>query len=225
VFFVLSGYLITGLLVKEMDTKGRINFLQFYARRARRLLPAAATMLLVVLAAARLLLPPLEQHLLVTPALSTALYSSNIFFAHRSTDYLAFDALNNPLLHTWSLAVEEQFYLFWPLLVMLGIRHRPADQNRRRLWMVLGTVTVISFAGCVWLSRTAQPWAFFGSPARAWEFAVGGLPGGATETFGRTCRRPHDGHQLRVHSALPRRNPLRTGARSSPFRPGAGGFA
>lgn len=171
VFFVLSGYLITGLLAKEMNSTGRINLVQFYARRARRLLPAAATMLLVTLAACRLLFPPFEQHAMATPALSTALYSSNIFFAHRSTDYLASDAATNPLLHTWSLAVEEQFYFIWPLLVMFGMR----TGQKRRLWIVLGIVAATSLAACIWLTKTAQPWAFFGSPARAWEFALGGI--------------------------------------------------
>ncbi|MFL5520737.1 MAG: acyltransferase family protein, partial [Gemmatimonadales bacterium] len=117
VFFVLSGYLITGILVDQVTLRGRVDYVQFYARRMRRLLPAATMTLLVVLTAGAILLGPMER---IEPALSavaTSLYSSNVFFLTRAVDYFAASAETNPLLHTWSLAVEEQFYLVWPLLL------------------------------------------------------------------------------------------------------------
>lgn len=173
VFFVLSGYLITRLLVEELRKTGRIDLLQFYARRARRLLPAAAVVLVCTMAASLLLLSPLEQQNFAGSALATSLYASNLWFAKNATDYLAAPPDYNPFLHTWSLAVEEQFYLVWPMFVLLvGWRWRGAT---RRLAIAMAVLAATSFIGSVWLTTFAQPWAFFGSPTRAWEFALGGI--------------------------------------------------
>ena len=175
IFFVLSGYLITGLLKREIDTRGRIRFCAFYARRARRLLPAAASMVVVTLLAARLVYSPQELVALAKDAITTSLYASNLWFAHISTNYLAADATKSPLLHTWSLAVEEQFYLVWPALTLLayrGIRSRP---SRTRLIFAMGILLLVSLLLCQWLTSMAQPWAFFSSGSRAWEFAAGGI--------------------------------------------------
>lgn len=175
VFFVISGYLITGLLMKEMETTGRISFLQFYARRSRRLLPAAALVLLSTLGAGFFTLAPVEQSALAKTAITTALYCSNFRFIHQKTDYLAADANADPLLHTWSLAVEEQFYIFWPLLVMLGMRAASRSKQRRNMYLLMSIIAAVSFAASLYLTRHAQPWAFFSSPTRAWEFALGAL--------------------------------------------------
>lgn len=171
VFFVLSGYLITGLLVKEMETKGRINLPAFYARRARRLLPASALALFVTVIATYVIYSPVEQSGLPQSAFATASYVSNLYFARTATDYLRAGAETNPLLHTWSLSVEEQFYLVWPLLVMLALRRG----GKRRLISVMIAVASLSFALSIWLTLVRQPWAFFSSPTRAWEFAIGGM--------------------------------------------------
>ena len=171
VFFVLSGYLITGLLVDEWSRKGRIDFKRFYARRARRLLPGAALMLLATLIVGRIVFSPLEQQLFAGTAIATSAYVSNLWFAHSATDYLAGNSDLNPFLHTWSLGVEEQFYLVWPALVAL-IAHT-FRHNRRALVTAMAFLAAVSLAMCIWLTRVSQPWAFFGSPARAWEFAVG----------------------------------------------------
>ncbi len=176
VFFVLSGYLITRLLVREIDHTGRISFVEFYARRARRLLPAAAVVVVGTLVAGRFLYSPLEEQELAKGALATALYISNFFFAGRSTDYLAFDVHANPLLHTWSLAVEEQFYLLWPLLILFLV-HRCGGTRRSRMMAAMAVVALLSLASCVLMTRIAQPWAFFTTPFRAWEFALGGIAG------------------------------------------------
>src|SRR5215471_3502329 len=115
VFFVLSGYLITGLLLKEIQTTGHLRLANFYGRRARRLLPAAALTLAVTCLASYWLLSPVEQMLLPTSAIATATYTSNIYFAKKATLYLPRVTDANPFLHTWTLSVEEQFYLAWPL--------------------------------------------------------------------------------------------------------------
>lgn len=174
VFFVLSGYLITWLLVHEVETTGALDFFEFYARRARRLLPAVAALLVVITGASAVLYSPLEQLRVAKTAVATAAYLSNVYFAKGAMDY--FGAVNetNPLLHTWSLSVEEQFYLVWPLLVFLAHRARGGFSPRRLLgWMTV--VAVLSFGLSVYVTATAQPLAFFHSPLRAWEFAAGAL--------------------------------------------------
>ncbi|HEX6373824.1 MAG TPA: acyltransferase family protein [Longimicrobium sp.] len=175
VFFVLSGYLITGLLLGEVERRGRLDLVQFYARRARRLLPAAVLVVLATVLAAGLIYAPMEQRGLANTAFATSFYASNLWFAFLATDYLGSHAAPSPLLHTWSLAVEEQFYLFWPLLVALAVRGAQGATRRARLAAVTVLVGAASFAGALWLSLIAQPWAFFGSPTRAWEFALGAL--------------------------------------------------
>jgi peptidoglycan/LPS O-acetylase OafA/YrhL len=178
IFFVLSGYLITWLLVWEVESKGTLSLMGFYARRARRLLPALGFLLFMTALVGFALYSPLEQRVLATTSFSTAAYVSNLYFARAATDYLGAEAETNPLLHTWSLSVEEQFYLVWPLLVMLALGATPWQMrtaNRRRLLLWMVAVSLVSFALSVWLTSTRQPFAFFLSPLRGWEFAVGGL--------------------------------------------------
>ncbi|HWE52161.1 MAG TPA: acyltransferase family protein [Bryobacteraceae bacterium] len=172
IFFVLSGYLITGLLVNEMSGTGRIDFLKFYARRARRLLPASAVMLITTIAVVQIILPPYEQHRIADSAVATAGYFSNLYFLRQGSDYFAIPFGSNPLLHTWSLAVEEQFYLVWPVLIALALSWK---RSRTVLAFFIAGISCLSLAGCLWLSEVRQPWAFFGSPARAWEFGAGAL--------------------------------------------------
>ena len=174
VFFVLSGYLITGLLVAEIGATGRVDFAAFYARRARRLLPAAFTVLVATMLIGRVVYAPVEHRDLANSGLATALYVSNIHFARSATDYLA-EADTNPLLHTWSLAVEEQFYLFWPALVLLALAGRGRRIRPARLAATMVVMGAASLALCVWLTGESQPWAFFLLPTRAWEFAIGAL--------------------------------------------------
>ena len=172
VFFVLSGYLITGILLRQVMDTGRVDYVQFYARRMRRLLPAATLTLLIILIAGALLLGPMERIEPSLSAIATALYSSNGFFLTRAVDYFAAASETNPLLHTWSLAVEEQFYLVWPWLIVVGWK---VGRSRRGLAALIAIFSVVSFAGCVLLTYRRQPWAFFGTPARAWEFGLGGI--------------------------------------------------
>jgi peptidoglycan/LPS O-acetylase OafA/YrhL len=172
VFFVISGYLITGLLLREIEQTGRLSLAGFYARRARRLLPASALVLLCTILACSLFLSPLQQYRLGDSGTYTALYISNFWFLHQSIDYFAPSIATNPFLHTWSLAVEEQFYLVWPAIVLLGMR---GLRSRRGLLAVMVFITLASLAVSVWLSERLAPVAFFSPFARAWEFAIGGI--------------------------------------------------
>ena len=171
-FFVVSGYLITGLLVEEVARHKTIALADFYARRIRRLLPASVVMLLVVMIAASFILSPFEQTILSRSATAMVAYVSNVYFARGSSDYFAPIAAENPLLHTWSLGVEEQFYFIWPILILLIFKW---GRSRKTLSVVMITIIVLSFLAEVHLTRTNQPLAFFLMPCRAWEFAVGSL--------------------------------------------------
>jgi peptidoglycan/LPS O-acetylase OafA/YrhL len=172
VFFTLSGYLITSLIVREFGGTGGFDFVGFYARRARRLLPAAAVMFFVVLGVAAVELPPLEQFRISRAAIPVAAYAGNIFFLREATNYFAPGITTNPLLHTWSLAVEEQFYLIWP--VFIAIAFGRARSPRRLVWFmaILSAGSLLAFIGLIPRHRSH---AFYGIYARAWEFGAGGL--------------------------------------------------
>jgi peptidoglycan/LPS O-acetylase OafA/YrhL len=172
IFFVLSGYLITRLLVSEVERDGRLNVLQFYARRLRRLLPASALTLAVTLAAGSLLFAPGELDFAARAGRASAVYLGNVFFAINAADYFAPRVELNPLVHMWSLAVEEQFYLFWPLLIASGLVW---IRSRRALIAFMMAMTAASLAACIVLTAADATTAFYLLPTRAWEFGAGGL--------------------------------------------------
>ena len=171
VFYVISGFLITGLLRREILATARIDFVSFYARRARRLLPAALLVIAVTVVASALVLSRLRLPDVAGDAAAAAAYVANYRFAISSTDYLASAAAPSPLLHYWSLGVEEQFYLVWPLLIVLGVR---LVSIRRLAWLIV-PVALGSLALSIAWTDIAAPWAFFSLPTRAWELAVGAL--------------------------------------------------
>ena len=173
VFFVLSGYLITGLLLRELRATGRLSLAGFYARRSRRILPAAALVLVATVVASALLLPPVRVPGIAVDGVWAALFSANIHFALQATDYLQAELAPSPLVHYWSLGVEEQFYLLWPALLLLA-RRGGADVVRRA-GIAVALVVVASFALSLHLTATNIPWAFFSLPARAWELGLGAL--------------------------------------------------
>jgi len=178
VFFVLSGFLITGLLLDEVAVTGRVSLTRFWARRARRLLPAAALVTLVTLVVGAVVLIPLEQRSLAESARAFALYGSNILFASRSLDYFGRPAARDPLLHTWSLSVEEQFYLFFaPAMLVMAVwaRRRGIEAFTRRFTLIVALGTVASFAGCLLLGERYPVIAFYALPARAWEVGLGAV--------------------------------------------------
>lgn len=173
VFFVLSGYLITRLLVEERVSTGRIDLPAFLARRARRLLPAALVMIVVVALGALWIYPPLERDGLLGAGRAASLYVANLWFALQAVDYLGGHAAANPMLHMWSLGVEEQFYLLWPVALLAAAARWPAPGPHAKLVRFTVAAGGASFVACLWLTSRSQPWAFFGMPVRAWEFALG----------------------------------------------------
>ena len=170
VFFVISGFLITGLLLREARRTGRVSIPRFYARRALRLLPASTVVVVATVAASALWLPPLRLSEIVSDALHTSIYAMNWRLAVVGTDYLSAESAPSPLQHFWSLAVEEQFYLVWPLLLLLVMR-----RGGRGLTTVLVLLTAGSLAVSVWQTRDNAGWAYFGAHTRAWELGAGAL--------------------------------------------------
>ena len=168
VFFVLSGFLITSLLYDELAVKGRIDLGSFWTRRARRLLPAALVMIVAVVAARPLFVPD-SVAALRGDAIATALWSGNWRWALQGTNYFAQGGTPSPLQHTWSLAVEEQFYLVWPL-ALVGCR---VARRRRLLALSLAGIAVSALVTYV-LTRVASPGrVYFGTDTRAQELLVG----------------------------------------------------
>ena len=178
VFFVLSGFLITSLLVHERTSTGVISLGSFYSRRIRRLLPVSSLVAVVTLAASYVWLEPIRVRSLTSDMIATAGFSSNLLFAHRGADYLQSSFPPSPLQHYWSLAVEEQFYVVWPALVFvvcLGISNTSRFTARVRVGVTSGVIAVASFVACMALMNTSQPWAFFAPHTRAFELAFGAL--------------------------------------------------
>lgn len=178
VFFVVSGFLITSLLVAEKTNTGTVSLGAFYARRARRILPVSALVAVASLLASWIWLEPLRLRSLSHDVLAVALFSSNFVFANRGADYLQSALPPSPLQHYWSLAVEEQFYVVWPALVMLvciGVGTQTMRNVRLRVGITSGIAAVVSFIACMTLMNTSQPWAFFSPHTRAFELAIGAL--------------------------------------------------
>ena len=178
IFFVISGFLITAHLVREADRTGRVNLPEFWARRARRLLPASLLVLAASALGTLLVVPTALWQQFLREIGASALYVLNWVLASDSVDYLAADNLASPVQHYWSLSAEEQFYLVWPLLVVLSfaIAARLArGRSHAVLAIVLGVVTAASLVYSIVLTATDPSPAYFVTPARAWEFGLGGL--------------------------------------------------
>lgn len=178
VFFVLSGFLISGLILHEVETARRFNAWTFYARRLKRLLPALLVVLLLVSAVAWLLASPLQQREDAAAGQAAALWLSNFYFSARIVNYFSAGLGGNLFLHTWSLAVEEQFYLIWPwlLLFFLGVwSWQGAPFSRKRLAIGLAFLAVASLLLGAYWANTAVEAGFYLMPGRMWEFALGAL--------------------------------------------------
>ena len=168
VFFVISGYLITSIVAGEI-ANGRFSLVSFYERRARRILPALTAVILATIAVGWFVLLPTEMTGLGQSIVATAFFMSNVYFTV-TLDYFAPAAEFVPLLHTWSLAVEEQFYLFFPPLLML----LAARQWWRPLWIVAG-LSLLSFAVAVVALPLKPDWVFYLIFFRAWELGAGAM--------------------------------------------------
>jgi len=187
VFFVISGFLITGLLWREVSTAGTVQLRLFYGARARRLLPASATVGVVTLIGSAFLLPPLQAPLAIGDGIASALYVSNYWFIAEGVSYFAGHLPISPFQHYWSLGVEEQFYLVWPAMIIgtawLVRRARrrakateaQAPSSQRPYLVVLALVAAVSFGLSLVITYVLPAAAFFSLPTRAWQLALGGL--------------------------------------------------
>ena len=176
-FFVLSGFLITGLLVRERERTGSISFRHFYSRRARRILPLAALVLLVTIAASWALFRTERALSATIDSIWSLLFAANWRFAAAGTDYMAAGSATSPVQHFWSLAVEEQFYLAWPWLVLLAfwIATRFSRAPRLVLAAVFGLAIVISLLWAFHETEASRTTAYFSTFSRAWELGAGAL--------------------------------------------------
>jgi peptidoglycan/LPS O-acetylase OafA/YrhL len=181
IFFVLSGFLITSMLYQEAMQTGRISLQAFYARRVRRLLPASCFVLIVSTLLAYFYLTPIgyEQLLFARSAAAAALFSSNIYFWKTSGGYFDGPSDQIPLLHTWSLSVEEQFYLVWPLLLIAIVRFSNwcGIKLRNLVLLALTVMFVGSLTASIYLSRETSSAGFYLLPSRVWELAAGAILG------------------------------------------------
>ncbi|MFU8946970.1 acyltransferase family protein [Mycetocola zhadangensis] len=180
VFFVLSGFLITSHLLREVERTGTVSLPSFWARRARRLLPAALTVLVVTVCAIWLVAPAGTIGRFLVEVMASAGYVENLVLASSAVDYLAAEAAPSPVQHFWSLSAEEQFYLVWPVLILVAVavpgRLRVSGSGSR---CAIGAVlTVVVTSSLIWSEvftvRDPAP-AYFLATTRAWEFGAGGL--------------------------------------------------
>jgi peptidoglycan/LPS O-acetylase OafA/YrhL len=189
VFFVVSGFLITGLLLREVDRTGRISLRGFAARRIRRILPASLVVLVVVAGVAFLAFnrPRAEQTL--GDAIAAALLVSNWRFAADGTDYFHATAAVSPLQHFWSLSVEEQFYLVWPLLIvallLIPLARRGATSVRIVVGLAAVAIGVASYAWAMVDTSTEPTVAYFATTTRLWELAAGAVLAALSPLLGR----------------------------------------
>ena len=171
IFYVISGFLITGILVRELDSKNTISLVAFYARRTKRLLPASFLVIFATGVAGFIFLPASMRESFGKDLIAASTYVSNFLFALWENDYQNLNSTPSPFIHFWSLAVEEQFYLFWPFFILILFR---IGKRRAVLYGVIATL-VLSFLFSLYLTVRAPIWAFYILPTRAWELAAGAL--------------------------------------------------
>lgn len=181
VFFVISGFLISGLLLREHGRTGRISFVDFYRRRLRRIMPVAVLVLVVATVAVFLIQGLGRVSILLIDSTYSLLFAANWHFAAIGTDYMQARGPVSPVQHYWSLAVEEQFYLMWPILLVLilGVAAKRLKWHDQRALQVL-RITVVGLTGgsflyACWQSAAEPTWAYFSTFSRAWELGIGAL--------------------------------------------------
>ena len=171
IFYVISGFLITGLLLRELDGSGSLNLKSFYLRRIKRLLPTSFFVLFLTAIIAWIVYPSTLRHDLGKDVAAAGAYVSNYLFALWQMDYQNLNATPSVVIHYWSLAVEEQFYLFWPFIILALYRF---GARRAVLFGVVG-ITTASFLLSLYLTSREPIWSFYSLPTRAWELGVGAL--------------------------------------------------
>ena len=176
IFFVISGFLISGNLIREADRTGGIRLWSFWSRRARRLLPAALTVLVASAIGVYIWVPQNLWPQFLRESIAATLYMQNWVLAGDSVDYLAANNTASPVQHYWTLSAEEQFYIFTPLLLIALLALARRFRSRRgTLFSGIAIVTGASFVYSVWLTAVSAPTAYFVTTTRAWEFGVGAL--------------------------------------------------
>jgi peptidoglycan/LPS O-acetylase OafA/YrhL len=170
IFYVISGYLITGLIIREIDKTGRLDLNEFYQRRIKRLIPTSVFVLFVTAIVGFFVLPAITREALGRDLFAAAAYISNYLFAWWENDYQNLDATPSPFIHYWSLAVEEQFYIVWPIFILFLSRY-----GKRAILNGVAIVTGLSLLLSIYLTQVAPIWAFYSLPTRAWELGVGAL--------------------------------------------------
>ncbi|NMM35207.1 MAG: acyltransferase, partial [Phycicoccus sp.] len=177
-FFVISGYLITSHLIREVERTGSLKLWAFYARRARRLLPASIFVLLFASLGTFLFLPSDLWASTAHEVTASGFYVQNLWLASKAVTYSASNDVASPVLHYWSLSAEEQFYLVWPSLIIISLlvaRKWLRGHTTTTIGFTLLLVTLSSFAISVWGTQTHRAAAYFITPTRAWEFGAGAL--------------------------------------------------
>lgn len=171
IFYVISGYLITGLLLRELEKTGQIGLRAFYLRRVKRLLPTSFFVLAVTALTAWYLYPGTMRAELGKDIAAAGIYISNYLFAFWQMDYQNLSAVPPVVIHYWSLAVEEQFYLFWPFIIFALFK----SGGRSRVFRGVITISLASFLFSLYQTDVEPIWAFYSLPTRAWELGVGAL--------------------------------------------------
>jgi peptidoglycan/LPS O-acetylase OafA/YrhL len=170
IFYVISGYLITGLILREIEQSGKLDLKNFYQRRIKRLLPSSFFVLIITAVFAWFLLPTIGRDSLGKDLFAASAYISNYLFAWWQNDYQNLNATPSPFIHYWSLAVEEQFYLFWPIFILFLSRF-----GKKVILGGIALTTLLSFLFSIYLTNVAPIWAFYSLPTRAWELGFGAL--------------------------------------------------
>jgi peptidoglycan/LPS O-acetylase OafA/YrhL len=188
VFFVISGFLITGILLRDHEKTGTISFVGFYRKRIRRIVPAATAVLIFTVAVGSFLFTKSRELQTVWDAVYSFFFMANWHFAAVGTDYFQATGPVSPLQHYWSLSVEEQFYLVWPWLILLvffvATRFlRKPDRNRQIIGMIMGLIVIASFGYALWETSTNPTVAYFSTISRAWELGFGALLAIASPLF------------------------------------------
>ncbi|MEG0448439.1 MAG: acyltransferase family protein, partial [Lysinibacillus sp.] len=178
VFFVLSGFLITTSLLSRVERNGKIGFGQFILGLAKRLFPQALIVTLTVAVVSIFLIPKVQWEQIISHMFASTMYFENWRLAIDAVDYLARDEAASPFQHYWSLSIQGQFYLLWPALIFIAYflaRKIFKTPVRKTLLAVLSTVFVLSISYSIFKTYSNQPWAYFDTFARVWEFSIGGM--------------------------------------------------